>query len=140
MNKENEEYLFNRFSFFDRNSHSMNYGFTHGDGWFDLVNNLCLDIEAHLEEKQIKNFEVVQVKEKFGGLRFYFEGGDNVIRDMVMLAELESFHICEECGSRENVKEVEHMMWVRSLCPKCDATEDERIVAYRKKQFEKWKR
>jgi hypothetical protein len=45
-------------------------------------------------------FEVAQVKEKFGGLRFYFEGGNDAfdaIRACIGVAAQESFHICEVC-------------------------------------------
>jgi hypothetical protein len=46
-------------------------------------------------------FKVAQVKEKFGGLRFYFEGGNDAfhaIRACIAAAAQESFHICEVCG------------------------------------------
>ena len=40
-----------------------------------------------------------QVKEKFGTLRFYYSGGDDVIDGMVRMAESMSGVTCEECGS-----------------------------------------
>ena len=43
-------------------------------------------------------FKVAQVKEKFGGLCFYIEGGNEAIFALIETAELESFHICEVCG------------------------------------------
>jgi len=45
-------------------------GFAHGDGWFDIVWRLCQDLEPLVAEAG-QPFEVLQVKEKFGGLRFY---------------------------------------------------------------------
>ena len=39
-----------------------------------------------------------QVKEKFGTLRFYYSGGDDMIRGMVSMAESMSSVTCEECG------------------------------------------
>jgi hypothetical protein len=39
-----------------------------------------------------------QVKEKFGTLRFYYSGGDDVIDGMVRMAESMSGVTCEECG------------------------------------------
>jgi hypothetical protein len=45
--------------------------------------------------------KVAQVKEKFGGLRFYFEGGNDAspaIRTCIAAAAQESFHISEVCG------------------------------------------
>lgn len=42
---------------------------------------------------------VAQVKEKFGGLRFYYDGGDEAIREYVSMAEAMSYITCEECGA-----------------------------------------
>ena len=41
----------------------------------------------------------IQVKEKFGGLRFYYCGGDEYIRGVSALAESLSYVTCEVCGS-----------------------------------------
>jgi hypothetical protein len=41
----------------------------------------------------------VQVKEKFGGLRFYYNGGDDYIRGLASMAESMSTSTCEECGA-----------------------------------------
>lgn len=41
----------------------------------------------------------LQVKEKFGGLRFYYEGGDDTISEYVAMAEAMSYITCEECGA-----------------------------------------
>jgi hypothetical protein len=77
----------------------LHFGFQHRDGWFDLVWRLCEQIEKVVGEGT--PFKVAQVKEKFGGLRFYFEGGNDAIgaiRACVGAAAQESFHICEVCG------------------------------------------
>jgi hypothetical protein len=39
-----------------------------------------------------------QIKEKFGTLRFYYQGGDDTIDGMVRMAESMSGVTCEECG------------------------------------------
>jgi hypothetical protein len=49
-------------------------GFVHGVGWFEIVWRLCEDLEPLVVEAESATgqaFEVLQVKEKFGGLRFY---------------------------------------------------------------------
>jgi hypothetical protein len=77
----------------------LHFGFEHRDGWFDLVWRLCEQIEKVVGEGT--SIKVAQVKEKFGGLRFYFEGrndASNAIRAHIAAAEQESFHICEVCG------------------------------------------
>jgi hypothetical protein len=42
---------------------------------------------------------VDQVKEKFGTLRFYYHGGDDIIDGMVRMAESISGFTCEKCGA-----------------------------------------
>lgn len=60
-----------------------------------------------------------QVKEKFGGLRFYYDGGDDEIRGMVRLAESLSYRICEECGVMNELVNRNGGGWIRTTCPCC---------------------
>ncbi len=81
---------------------ALPFGCEHGDGWFNLLWRLCDDLEplvAKYEKQTGHRFQVVQVKEKVGGLRFYVENANDVIRQRIELAELESFKICEVCGN-----------------------------------------
>ena len=78
-------------------------GFVHGDGWFDIVWRLCEDLEPlviEAEKATGQPFEVLQVKEKFGGLRFYVSHSHrtDAIRQRIGAAELESVRTCEVCG------------------------------------------
>lgn len=43
---------------------------------------------------------VTQIKEKFGMVRVYVEGGDDEIEHPIDAAEAESAMICEVCGPR----------------------------------------
>lgn len=45
-----------------------------------------------------------QIKEKFGGLRFYYTGGDSYIRGLVDFAESISYTTCETCGNPGTLK------------------------------------
>ena len=45
------------------------------DGWYGLADELCCAIESMLGPVDCAAFEVVQVKEKYGALRFYFALG-----------------------------------------------------------------
>ncbi len=79
----------------------MPFGFQHGDGWFNLVWQLCERLEplvAVTEQEGGCSFRVLQVKEKFGGLRFYTTFGNAAISALIETAEAESCHICELCG------------------------------------------
>lgn len=49
----------------------MAWGFSHGDGWYDLLEDTCSEIERLSKGKGIQ-IVALQVKEKFGGLRFYY--------------------------------------------------------------------
>ena len=40
----------------------------------------------------------IQIKEKFGGLRLYYEGSDPYIDGLIAMAEATSFKTCEQCG------------------------------------------
>ncbi len=43
-----------------------------GAGWHPIVMRLMSGIDAMLSDELAEGFQLVQVKEKFGGLRFYF--------------------------------------------------------------------
>lgn len=83
---------------------AMCWGFEHGDGWFNIINQLCANIQHHIDWKA-KTGHVVpqvvaeQVKEKFGTLRFYYRGGDDYISGLVSMAESMSGVTCDVCGA-----------------------------------------
>jgi hypothetical protein len=66
---------------------------------------------------------VMQVKEKFGGLRFYYDGGDEAVAGMVRMAEAWADHSCEECGAPGTSG---GKGWIRTLCPAHRAEADAR--------------
>jgi len=63
--------------------------------------------------KVIPQVVAEQVKEKFGGLRFYYRGGDQYIEGLVAMAESMSYATCEECG---NSGKPNKGGWIRTLC------------------------
>ena len=84
-----------------------------GDGWFDIIMNLCEEIYAMRPKVQ-------QIKEKFGGLRFYAsfpadysEQGWALIRE----AEREAGETCETCGEKGEMKIKGG--WRYTSCDKC---------------------
>jgi len=93
-------------------------GIAAGDGWYVLIDNLCKSIQKHMNLGDDMKITATQVKEKFGGLRFYFAGGDASIRNLVYTAETMSFEICEECA-RPGKKRPERS-WIRTLCNDCN--------------------
>jgi len=80
--------------FFDRHASpfesGMHFGFTCGDGWFELIDSLCATISANVKAGTSPPVVVRQVKEKLGRLRFRFRGGNDEIRRLVQCAEDQS--------------------------------------------------
>ena len=90
-----------------------------GKGWVPIVKRLCEDII-----KADPECEVSQVKEKFGGLRFYTGGTTDEVFDLIENAEIKSFETCEVCGEPGTLREGG---WVLTLCDEC-AKKDGRKV------------
>lgn len=92
-------------------------------GWATLLDTLCRRLNAILEEVPGASLTVEQVKEKFGGLRFYYTGqGVNAeqskaIDEAIELAEGASEHICQRCGSPD--AEQRASGWIQTLCETC---------------------
>ena len=59
----------------------------------------------------------MQIKEKFGGLRFYVDSATDKIYNMIDEAEKKSYTICEVCG--KSGKEYHIKGWTMTLCKKC---------------------
>jgi len=72
------------------------------------------------EYESICQVTVDQVKEKIGGLSFYYSGGNDIIHGMVWLAENMSYNICEICGSTKNIGETKG--WTKVICEECSKT------------------
>jgi len=105
----------------DMRKTAMCWGFCCGDGWYSLIDTLCANIQSHIDHQNkfnkndapIPQLIAVQVKEKFGTLRFYYHGGDEYISGLVSMAESLSASICEECGNKGKIR---NGGWVRTLC------------------------
>jgi long-subunit acyl-CoA synthetase (AMP-forming) len=91
-----------------------------GDGWYWLIDNLCKQLQNDIKFSRGKFSQIVasQVKEKFGGLRFYINSGSNEQYAVIHFAESLSYSVCEICGSLENVEQTKGS-WISSLCKKC---------------------
>jgi hypothetical protein len=81
--------------------------------------------EGIVIEPEIPQVVVQQIKEKFGGLRFYYEGGDDYVSGVVEMAESWAGKTCETCGSLGTRR---HGGWVRTLCD----THEEELQTTRK--------
>lgn len=120
----------------DASQTAMCWGFECGDGWYDIIDTLCGSIQNHInsseryrdwtEKWNIDNpnnqrpvpkvcpqVVAVQVKEKFGELRFYYDGGDDVVCGLVTMAEAISQRVCEICGKPGKPRSG---AWISTLC------------------------
>lgn len=118
--------------------HKQYGGFGVGPGWWPILESLCGRINSHVEWKQnqLEKYQrgegcpdvvVAQIKEKFGGLRFYYDGGDDTVDGMVRMAEAWADHSCEECGSPGKSRSGG---WIKTLCDKHEA---ERQARYKER-------
>jgi hypothetical protein len=99
-------------------------GFAINAGWWKIIESLCSNIQSYTDWKNeqhtkcgsgvpISQVKVNQIKEKFGGLRFYYEGGDDQIHGMVRMAEAWADASCETCGNPGTRRSGG---WIRTLC------------------------
>ena len=86
-----------------KQTNPYNYQFEVGDGWYSILYELILKIKFNDQSNGKWVTKVTQLKEKWGGLRFYVTGTSKNNWQLIRDAEKESFNICEESGSKENV-------------------------------------
>ena len=86
--------------------------FSIGPGWFTLVKDLIKNLfESGWDG------ELYQVKEKFGGLRFYIGEQNPEIARIIREAERKSYEICDVCGEPGITRPGS---WLRTRCDKHD--------------------
>jgi hypothetical protein len=107
-----------------------------GIGWYNLIYTLTNCIDRRLEHlnKDGGNRKVIiaQIKEKFGGLRYYADGDiDEQMDGMIDFAESLSYTICEDCGAPGKLRSGG---WMRTLC---DKHEEERQSRYKEMNLER---
>lgn len=77
-----------------------------GKGWSEIINNLY--------DAKPKGVRVTQVKEKFGGLRFYAEREPQWYYDLISFYEDKSYCVCEKCGKKGSCRS--DLSWILTLC------------------------
>jgi len=69
-----------------------------GEGWYPIIADLVREIRE-IDERLGKKSQVLQIKEKFGALRFYLDDMSEEYREVVSRAENKSLETCEDCGA-----------------------------------------
>ena len=100
----------------DKMKTCMCWGFP-GDGWFHLLYRLSAKLEPLIAaQPEEKRAVAAQVKEKFGGLRFYMDFATKEMNSLINEAELEALRTCEMCGVPG---EQRSGGWIKTLCNWC---------------------
>jgi hypothetical protein len=97
-----------------------------GPGWYPLIKELIEDLIEMGWDK-----ETCQVKEKFGGLRFYINEGSDEIHDRITEAERQSYEICEITGKPGQLRN--DIGWYTTLC---DEEYEKRLAERMRKEIE----
>lgn len=94
-----------------------------GDGWYDILQNCLEQVYTFPIHSEIR---IVQIKEKFGCLRIYWEiKNSNIDYNDIVITELDvlfkyaenmSQYTCENCGKPG---ELRSLSWLRVLCDTC---------------------
>ena len=137
MKKELQDKIFEKYpklykqKDLDMRQTAMCWGISCGDGWYNIIDNLSATIQDRAdwlngegihEYRQLPDdhekvaIEAVQVKEKYGGLRFYVNYTDNYIDGAISLAESLSYKTCEMCGAPGKTNE---SGWRMTRCEPC---------------------
>lgn len=94
-------------------------------GWRKLVKPL-------IEACQKENVAILQIKEKYGTLRFYVGGASDHIFRLIEKAEEKSAETCYDCGEPGYLQSHEGnpFGWYSTLCEKCGLEKGHEAVKY----------
>ena len=92
------------------------------EGWVPLIEDaIRLVRKYNLQHPDKEPLGFSQIKEKWGYLRIYLNCYDvpGEIREGIRELDKKSAHICERCGTSENVETKPSPSWVQTLCSNC---------------------
>lgn len=88
---------------------SPDFEFECGSGWYHIIDCVCAVIKN-------EGCKAVQVKEKFGELRFYTDRSTDLVDGAVYTAMLISTQTCESCGNKGKIRSGN---WITTRCDTC---------------------
>lgn len=123
MNREKEKRLIAEFPILYKEHHPLYpeecdipFHFECGDGWYYLLYRLSQRISYILQRDNLDCY-AVQVKEKFGGLRFYMSTTNDEIENEISMAEKIAEKTCEKCGKPGEL--INNRGWMITSCKDC---------------------
>lgn len=123
MKPELEEKLFNDFPLLfnpkaDIRDSLMAFGFECGDGWYQLIRELSEKLYPLIQKYTVSEDDfhptVLQVKEKYGTLRFYLSFGTQEMEELIDEYEEKSGNTCEVCGKPGSIDY--KVFWLEAKC------------------------
>jgi hypothetical protein len=91
------------------------FGFECNAGWHELLDDCFSQLLALNED-----IKIAQVKEKFGALRIYIDGGSDEAFAIIDRIEKQSLLVCEICGKPGSLRSEHH--WLSTRCEECFLT------------------
>jgi len=89
-----------------------------GIGWRPMIEELIKICKA-------QDIQIMQVKEKLGGLRFYVYSPSKGVRQLIWAVEKHSYCVCERCGEQGKLREDRN--WLKTLCDSCNESDGKRL-------------
>jgi hypothetical protein len=96
----------------------MAFGYESEDGWKIIIDECVEELEKESEKLDF-DFEITQIKEKFGTLQVYLSSGSNDAFAITDKYQIISSHVCEHCGEFYTARTRESHHWLKTLCDKC---------------------
>lgn len=131
MNKELQTKIFAQFpKLFDLENKTAPisaWGIECRDGWYQLVFDLCAELQQYVNDSKCKQIVILQAKEKWSALRVYLGNLPNEIgyagdlENIIDKYERLSQKTCESCGTSDKKDKVTQNSdgWILTLCEKC---------------------
>lgn len=105
--------------------HKHGYKYRYEETWLDCLPkgwrktfgiNLCKELKKAIKDNNLKDYTVHQVKEKWGELCWYDEGGNRNTNEIIEKYTILSHDKCQICG-----RPTEYMTrrWIGYYCEKC---------------------
>jgi hypothetical protein len=79
-------------------------------GWGELIDGLCRRLQDRTDLHGDLQVKAVQIKEKFGTLRFYVDQASEIQFTLIEDAEERSAQICDICGAPARLRDEGWMM------------------------------
>ena len=112
------------------------FGVECGEGWKHLYQPITDYINEYNKSHVGNEIEIHQIKEKFGGLRYYVSHYTDELKKMIKDAEEASFNTCETCGKHISKPIIENR-WIYAECDDCHEKRKEKIRIIKERFYEK---